>query len=62
MTIFKRPDKTYAVSLSTSVEMMKETYFLDYKNGVWTDISKKVVPEFSKKIFLEKVICLVEKA
>ena len=48
MTIFKRPDKTYVVALATSAEMSEEIYFLDYKKGVWSDISEEVVPEFSK--------------
>lgn len=53
MTIFKRPDKTYVVALSTFAEMMEDTYFLDYKNGIWTDISTKIIPEFDKKKIYE---------
>lgn len=48
MAIFKRPDKSYVVALATFGEMLDENYFLDYENGVWTDISAKVIPEFSK--------------
>jgi hypothetical protein len=49
MAIFKRPDGTYLVGLSTEAEMMNDFYFLDYKNGAWSDVSNSVVPEFSKK-------------
>lgn len=48
MAIFKRPDSTYMIALATFSEGMEENYFLDYKNGSWTDISTKIVPEFSK--------------
>ena len=53
MTIFKRPDGTYVVGLATSGEMMNDFYFLDYKDGKWSDISSTVVPEFSKKNWYE---------
>lgn len=53
MTIFKRPDETYLVAVMTSGEMMNDFYFLDYKDGKWTDISEKVVPDFSKKNWYE---------
>ena len=49
MAIFKRPDGSYLTGIATSFEMMEANYFLDYKNGVWTDVSTQVVPEFSKK-------------
>jgi hypothetical protein len=49
MAIFKRPDGTYLVGLATEAEMMNDFYFLDYKNGAWSDVSNSVVPEFSKK-------------
>lgn len=53
MAIFKRPDGTYLVGLATSGEMMNDFYFLDYKDGKWSDISSTVVPEFSKKNWYE---------
>jgi hypothetical protein len=53
MALFKRPDGTYLVGLTTSNEMMNDYYFLDYTDGKWTDISSKVVPEFSKKNMYE---------
>lgn len=49
MAIFKRPDGTYLTGIATSFEMMEANYFLDYKNGAWTNVSAQVVPEFSKK-------------
>jgi hypothetical protein len=49
MTLFKRPDGSYLVVVSNSYEMTQDDYFLDYRNGNWTDVSAKVVPEFSRK-------------
>lgn len=49
MALFKRPDATYVVAVAIEFEMGEEYYFLDYKNGVWSDISKKVIPGFSKE-------------
>jgi hypothetical protein len=49
MAIFKRPNGTYLVGLATEAEMMNDFYFLDYKNGAWSDVSNSAVPEFSKK-------------
>lgn len=53
MALFKRPDKSYIVGLATFAEMMNDYYFLEYKNGKWTDISAAVVPQFSKKNMYE---------
>lgn len=53
MTIFKRPDQTYVVAVSTSAEMMEASFFLDYKNGVWSDISTEIVPDYSRKNLYE---------
>ncbi|MDQ3801661.1 MAG: hypothetical protein M3384_19735 [Acidobacteriota bacterium] len=49
MALFKRPDGSYLIGVSTSFEMMVNNYFLDYRNGNWTDVSSKVVPQFSRK-------------
>ncbi len=49
MALFKSPDNSYIVGLATFAEMMNDYYFLEYKNGKWTDISAIVVPKFSKK-------------
>ena len=53
MALFKRPDGTYLVALNTSAEMIEDFHFLDYKNGVWTDVSAEIVPEFSRKNMYE---------
>jgi hypothetical protein len=53
MALFKRPDGTYLVGLATSAEMMNDYYFLDHSNGKWTDVSSRVVPEFSRKNIYE---------
>lgn len=49
MAIFKRPDSMYIVGIAVSAEMMEDNYFLDYKNGIWTDISAQIIPNFSKQ-------------
>ncbi|MEK7855091.1 MAG: hypothetical protein AAB288_03300 [Acidobacteriota bacterium] len=53
MTIFKKPDGTYLVAVSTEAEMMIEQYFLDLSGGQWSDVSAKVVPGFTRKNFYE---------
>ncbi|MEK7724041.1 MAG: hypothetical protein AAB336_06825 [Acidobacteriota bacterium] len=49
MALFKRPDATYIVHLLTEFEMGEDSYFLEYKNGKWSDIGAKIVPNFSSK-------------
>ncbi|HEX9960798.1 MAG TPA: hypothetical protein VGB00_07695, partial [Pyrinomonadaceae bacterium] len=49
MALFKRPDGSYLVAVSNSYELTQDDYFLDYRNGSWTEVSAKVVPEFSRK-------------
>lgn len=49
MTIFKKPDGSYLVAVSTESEMVIEQHFLDYADGKWTDAAGRVIPEFSKK-------------
>ncbi|MGH9946150.1 MAG: hypothetical protein ACRD6X_03015 [Pyrinomonadaceae bacterium] len=53
MAIFKRPDGTYLVGIATFGEALNDHFFLDYKDNIWTDISTKVVPEFSRKNMYE---------
>jgi hypothetical protein len=53
MALFKRPEGTYIVGVSTANEAMNDFYFLEYKNGKWFDVSKQVVPQFSKKNMYE---------
>ena len=52
MAIFKRPDGTYLIGVATFAEMLNDNYFLNYKDGTWTDASSSV-PEFSKKNMYE---------
>ena len=52
MAIFKRPDGSYLVGVATFAEMLNDNYFLDYKNGAWSDVSSSI-PEFSKKNMYE---------
>ncbi len=52
MAIFKRPDGSYLIGLATFAESLNDYYFLDHKNGVWSDVSS-TVPEFSKKSIYE---------
>lgn len=49
MAIFKRPDNSYVVALMTTAEVQEDNYFLEYKNGNWSDIAAAAVPEFSRK-------------
>jgi len=49
MALFKRPDAIYIVHILTEFEMGEDSYFLEYKDGKWTDISVKVVPDFTQK-------------
>jgi hypothetical protein len=49
MALFKRPDATYIVHVLTEHEGGEDSYFLEYKNGKWSDIGASVVPEYSRK-------------
>lgn len=53
LTIFRRPDSSYIVAVSTESEMIIDQYFLDYADGKWIDISSKVIPEYSKNNLYE---------
>lgn len=48
MALFKRPNDTYIVGLTTSFEMGEDSYFLEYDGGAWKDIGAQVVPEYGK--------------
>jgi hypothetical protein len=54
MALFKRPDGSYLVGVSTFAEMMEDSKFLDYRNGNWTDVSAQVVPQYSRKNIYEQ--------
>lgn len=49
MALFKRSDANYVVHILTEHEGGENSYFLDYKNGKWSDIGAEIVPEFSRK-------------
>lgn len=46
MALFKRPDGTYVVGLTTFYEAGKDSYFLEYVGGSWRNIGPKVVPGY----------------
>jgi hypothetical protein len=56
MTLFKRPNGTYLIGFSTHGEGGPEdtpwTYFFDYKNGRWTDVSRKMIDKYSKENYI----------
>lgn len=47
--LFKRPDASYIVHILTEFEMGEDSYFLEYKNGKWSDIGADLIPEHSAK-------------
>lgn len=49
ITLFKRPDDSYLVGVSTANTADDKSHFLNYDNGNWNDVSEKVVPQFSNK-------------
>ena len=53
MALFKKPDGTYVIGVTTTGEMSSNSYFLDYNGTTWTDISSKVVPGYSKKNYYQ---------
>lgn len=46
MALFKRPDGTYIVGLTTFFEAGEDSYFLEYSGGAWRNIGPKVVPGY----------------
>ena len=53
MALFRKPDGTYVIGLTTGSELASHSYFLDYNGKSWTDISSKVVPQYSKKNYYQ---------
>lgn len=53
MALFKRPNGLYIVALEVGGEAQMDNYFLEYKEGKWSDISATVIPNFSKRNFYE---------
>ena len=49
MTLFKRPNGTYLVGLYSFGEVWDDFYFLEYRGGKWFNVSKKIVPDYSKR-------------
>ena len=48
MALFRRPDGTYVVGLTTSQEMSENSYFLEYAGGAWRDIGARIVPDYGE--------------
>ena len=48
MALFKRPDGTYVVGLTTTFELSESSYFLEYVGGKWRDVGRQVVPGYGK--------------
>jgi hypothetical protein len=52
MALFKRPDSTYVIGLTTAFELGENSYFLEYTRGRWRDVGPRVVPGYgSDKIY-----------
>lgn len=49
MALFKRSEANYVVHILTEFEGGENSYFLEYKNGKWSDIGAEIVPEYSVK-------------
>jgi hypothetical protein len=49
LALFKRPDASYIVHILTEFEMGEDSYFLEYKDGKWSDIGARIIPEYSTK-------------
>lgn len=48
MALFKRPDGTYLVGLTTAHESSEQSYFLEYAGGAWRDVGARVVPGYGE--------------
>ena len=48
MALFKRPDGTYLIGLTTYFELCEDSYFLEYVDGRWHDVGTQVVPEYGR--------------
>ena len=59
MALFKRADGSYLVALYTygegGIEDTPWCKFLDYSKGKWTDVSRRVVPDYSKEKYEYKL-------
>ena len=48
MALFRRPDGTYVVGLTTAFELGENSYFLEYTGGRWHDVGPQVVPGYGE--------------
>jgi hypothetical protein len=53
MALFKRPNGNYIVGLQSEFELGSDNYFLEYRGGKWFDLTKQVIPNFSKNNYYE---------
>lgn len=56
LALFKRPNGSYLIGFYTygegGVEDTPWTVFLDYKNGKWTDVSRREITKYSKAKYI----------
>ena len=48
MALFKRPNGTYVIGLTTSFEDVENSFFLEYTGGRWRDVGPRVVPGYGE--------------
>lgn len=53
LALFKRTDGTYLIGLERFGEGAHDNFFLDYKNGSWTEVQQKEVPGYNGNNFYE---------
>jgi hypothetical protein len=50
MALFKRPDGSYLIGVNPYDEMADELYFLSYDKENWRDVTRLVIPKYSRKL------------
>jgi hypothetical protein len=50
MTLFKRPDGSYLIGVNPFDEMADDLYFLSYDKGKWSNVTRLVIPKYSRKL------------
>lgn len=50
MALFKRPDGSYLIGVNPYNEMADDLYFLSYDKGKWRDVTRAVIPGYSRKL------------
>jgi hypothetical protein len=53
LALFKRADGHYLIGVNLYNELSEDFYFLDYAGGKWTDVTKTMIPGFSKQLRYE---------